>query len=167
MADQDYNRRNKVPRPLSETEKARLDEFIDNIHYSARWVGYSADFGLRKILTSHIDTAITNMSTDMSNFLRICWKLSQKTIMIHKRARWSCCGRKSGALSGLHRCVAILLNKSVCRTNYDTESWMGALWSPWARTAHTALQVSPDPPLTTWNTNQENRRPINYIPPGQ
>jgi cyclin-dependent kinase regulatory subunit CKS1 len=38
MAESDYNRRNKVPRALSESEKARLDEFIDSIHYSARLV---------------------------------------------------------------------------------------------------------------------------------
>ena len=34
--DIDVSRRNKVPRPLSENERARLDEFIESIHYSAR-----------------------------------------------------------------------------------------------------------------------------------
>ncbi|RQM05855.1 hypothetical protein DH86_00002161, partial [Scytalidium sp. 3C] len=29
--------RNKVPRPLTDQERARLDEFIDSIHYSARY----------------------------------------------------------------------------------------------------------------------------------
>ncbi|KAJ2893790.1 cyclin-dependent kinase regulatory subunit [Zalerion maritima] len=33
----DESRRNRVPRPLSENERVRLDEFIDNIHYSARY----------------------------------------------------------------------------------------------------------------------------------
>jgi len=37
-SDLDYNRRNKVPRQLTESEKARLEEFIDSIHYSARSV---------------------------------------------------------------------------------------------------------------------------------
>ncbi|KAL5345735.1 Cyclin-dependent kinases regulatory subunit (Cell division control protein cks1) [Pseudogymnoascus australis] len=37
MADLDYNRRNKAPRPLSEAEKERLEEYIDSIHYSARY----------------------------------------------------------------------------------------------------------------------------------
>jgi hypothetical protein len=36
MADLDYSRRNKSPRPLSEAERERLEEFIDSIHYSAR-----------------------------------------------------------------------------------------------------------------------------------
>jgi hypothetical protein len=37
-SDLDYSRRNKVPRPLTDNEKARLEEFIDAIHYSARQV---------------------------------------------------------------------------------------------------------------------------------
>jgi len=35
--DIDFTRRNKKPRPLSEHEKEKLDEFIDAIHYSARY----------------------------------------------------------------------------------------------------------------------------------
>ncbi|KAL9084045.1 MAG: hypothetical protein Q9165_008246 [Trypethelium subeluteriae] len=35
--DVDMTRRNKKPRPLSETERERLDEFVDAIHYSARY----------------------------------------------------------------------------------------------------------------------------------
>jgi hypothetical protein len=34
--DIDMTRRNKAPRPLSDSERARLEEFIDSIHYSAR-----------------------------------------------------------------------------------------------------------------------------------
>jgi cyclin-dependent kinase regulatory subunit CKS1 len=36
--DIDFTRRNKKPRPLSEHEKEKLDEFVDAIHYSARCV---------------------------------------------------------------------------------------------------------------------------------
>ena len=36
--DIDVKRRNKVPRPLTDDERARLDEFIDAIHYSTRYV---------------------------------------------------------------------------------------------------------------------------------
>jgi len=34
--DIDFTRRNKKPRPLSDPEKEKLDEFIEAIHYSAR-----------------------------------------------------------------------------------------------------------------------------------
>jgi cyclin-dependent kinase regulatory subunit CKS1 len=35
--DIDFTRRNKKPRPLNDSEKNKLDEFIDAIHYSARY----------------------------------------------------------------------------------------------------------------------------------
>ncbi|KAF2452673.1 cyclin-dependent kinase regulatory subunit [Lineolata rhizophorae] len=35
--DIDVTRRNKRPRPLSEAERDKLEEFIDSIHYSARY----------------------------------------------------------------------------------------------------------------------------------
>jgi len=38
--DIDFTRRNEKPRPLSEREKEKLDEFVDAIHYSARSVVY-------------------------------------------------------------------------------------------------------------------------------
>jgi cyclin-dependent kinase regulatory subunit CKS1 len=34
--DIDQSRRNKKPRLLQDTERARLDEFVDSIGYSAR-----------------------------------------------------------------------------------------------------------------------------------
>lgn len=37
--DIDPLRRNKKPRLLLESERDRLDEFIDSIHYSARYAG--------------------------------------------------------------------------------------------------------------------------------
>lgn len=37
MGDVDLERRNKKPRLLSEAEREGLDEFIDSIHYSARY----------------------------------------------------------------------------------------------------------------------------------
>jgi hypothetical protein len=32
----DHDRRNKVPRLLTEQERNRLEEFLDSIHYSSR-----------------------------------------------------------------------------------------------------------------------------------
>jgi len=36
--DIDITRRNKKPRPLSEAERVKLEEFVENIHYSSRFV---------------------------------------------------------------------------------------------------------------------------------
>lgn len=38
MADIDVTRRNKKPRLLLDSERAKLLEFVDSIHYSARYV---------------------------------------------------------------------------------------------------------------------------------
>ncbi|KAM3507551.1 hypothetical protein MY10362_001693 [Beauveria mimosiformis] len=35
--DIDMSRRNKTPRPLSDKERSRLEEYIDSIHYSNRY----------------------------------------------------------------------------------------------------------------------------------
>ncbi len=37
--DIDYSRRNIKPRPLTEAERLKLEEFVDSIHYSTRYVG--------------------------------------------------------------------------------------------------------------------------------
>jgi len=35
--DIDMTRRNKKPRPLSDAERAKLDDFVESIHYSGRY----------------------------------------------------------------------------------------------------------------------------------
>lgn len=45
--DIDPIRRNKKPRLLLESERERLDEFIDSIHYSAR---YDIEIDARRLL---------------------------------------------------------------------------------------------------------------------
>ena len=36
MAEADHDRRNKLPRLLTDSERDRLDEFVESIHYSSR-----------------------------------------------------------------------------------------------------------------------------------
>jgi len=38
----DASRRNSQPRPLSDNERAKLEEFLDSVHYSARFVTLAA-----------------------------------------------------------------------------------------------------------------------------
>jgi cyclin-dependent kinase regulatory subunit CKS1 len=37
LMDIDMTRRNKKPRPLSDGERAKVEEFVENIHYSGRY----------------------------------------------------------------------------------------------------------------------------------
>lgn len=52
--DIDLSRRNKKPRPLLESERERLEEFIDSIHYSARYAaGKRQSFGVPRPYSKH------------------------------------------------------------------------------------------------------------------
>lgn len=57
VLDIDMTRRNKSPRPLSDDERARLEEFIDSIHYSARY-----DYSLRSFLASSVWNVAANLA---------------------------------------------------------------------------------------------------------
>jgi hypothetical protein len=52
--DIDPSRRNKKPRLLLESERERLDEFIDSIHYSARYGTNCYPAAVRSCLTHWI-----------------------------------------------------------------------------------------------------------------
>lgn len=85
--DIDVTRRNKKPRALSENERAKLDEFIDNIHYSARSVLETGrQMSAMETIPSAdccslLGTPTTNMSTDMFNFRNRCLRLFQRSTL--------------------------------------------------------------------------------------
>ena len=72
MAGLDHDRRNKYPRLLSDPEKARLEEFVDAIHYSSRYVSQSEEIGLGIPCGANfvppLDTQTTNTSIGMFSF---------------------------------------------------------------------------------------------------
>lgn len=75
--DIDISRRNKVPRPLSEEERAALEEYIDAIHYSTRYVCSSpvVTWGVSVVSVSNVisvGTRTTSTNTDMCNFRSRC-----------------------------------------------------------------------------------------------
>ena len=68
--DIDFTRRNKKPRPLSELEKEKLDEYVDAIHYSARLVVHQYRIDLQLIIGA--GTRIANLSIVMYSFRSKC-----------------------------------------------------------------------------------------------
>lgn len=101
IMDIDYSRRNKKPRLLLEPERQKLDEFIDAIHYSSRYVRACPCFCVyargcfyatlktrtqerkKKHLLSNtisIDIQIANSNTAMSSSPKICLKRYPPTI---------------------------------------------------------------------------------------
>ncbi|KAG9228773.1 oxidoreductin [Amylocarpus encephaloides] len=88
MADMDYNRRNKVPRPLSENEKARLEEFIDSIHYSSRYS--DDDYEYRHVqLPKNMLKAIPKEYHDPSKgTLKLLWEEEWRALGITQSLGW-------------------------------------------------------------------------------
>jgi hypothetical protein len=52
--DIDFTRRNKKPRLLSDSEREKLDEFVESIHYSSRYVQPTkeSEFGCQDLALS-------------------------------------------------------------------------------------------------------------------
>ena len=72
MANLDHDRRNKHPRLLAESERDRLEEFIEHIHYSSRCISAET---LAALSLAHIggpDIPMTSLNIDMCNYPRTC-----------------------------------------------------------------------------------------------
>jgi cyclin-dependent kinase regulatory subunit CKS1 len=48
----DINRRNPIPRALTDSERNRLEEFIDSIHYSTRYALHPGSRGIQNLVTN-------------------------------------------------------------------------------------------------------------------
>ena len=71
MASVDSSRRNRQPRLLTTSERERLEEFIDNISYSARYVA-NAHLNALMLSPRLAGTRTMNMSTGTCNFRNQC-----------------------------------------------------------------------------------------------
>jgi cyclin-dependent kinase regulatory subunit CKS1 len=84
----DTSRRNRTARPLSDSERARLDEFIDLIHYSPR---YNDDqFEYRHVqLPKAMLKAIPKEYHDNSNgTLKLLWEEEWRGLGITQSLGW-------------------------------------------------------------------------------
>ncbi|KAL2271041.1 hypothetical protein VTJ83DRAFT_412 [Remersonia thermophila] len=84
----DVSRRNRVPRPLSEDERARLDEFIDSIHYSTRYS--DSEFEYRHVqLPKAMLKAIPSEYHDKSKgTLKLLWEEEWRGMGITQSLGW-------------------------------------------------------------------------------
>ncbi|KAF2154767.1 CKS-domain-containing protein [Myriangium duriaei CBS 260.36] len=88
MSDIDFTRRNKKPRPLSDGERERLEEFIESIHYSSR---YSDDsFEYRHVqLPKQMLKAIPKEYFDGSRgTLKLLWEEEWRALGITQSLGW-------------------------------------------------------------------------------
>ncbi|KAL4734635.1 regulatory subunit of cyclin-dependent kinase [Aspergillus similis] len=84
----DPSRRNKKPRPLLESERERLDEFIDSIHYSARYSDDQFEYRhvqlpknmLKKIPADYFDSS--------KGTLKLLWEEEWRALGITQSLGW-------------------------------------------------------------------------------
>ena len=92
--DIDMSRRNRKPRLLEEEEMDRLREYVDSIHYSAR---YLFSFSWQEhTYWKKADIPMINTNIATSNFQKICSRKFRPIISIVQKAHWNCFGSKSG-----------------------------------------------------------------------
>ncbi|KAF2146596.1 uncharacterized protein K452DRAFT_304545 [Aplosporella prunicola CBS 121167] len=86
--DIDFTRRNKKPRPLSEAEKDKLDEFVESIHYSARYS--DSEFEYRHVqLPKQMLKAIPKEYFDGSRgTLKLLWEEEWRALGITQSLGW-------------------------------------------------------------------------------
>ena len=87
----DTSRRNPSPRPLSDNERARLEEYIDSIHYSTRYaaLAHFREGSTVQLLTLPLLTIATptaNTSTATSSYPRPCLRPFPPITTISPRA---------------------------------------------------------------------------------
>ncbi|KAL7650717.1 Cyclin-dependent kinases regulatory subunit (Cell division control protein cks1) [Aspergillus niger] len=86
--DIDLSRRNKKPRPLLESERERLEEFIDSIHYSARYSDDQFEYRhvqlpknmLKKIPADYFDSS--------KGTLKLLWEDEWRALGITQSLGW-------------------------------------------------------------------------------
>lgn len=150
--DIDFTRRNKKPRPLSDHEKEKLDEFIDAIHYSARYAAHSKDrvaplLTMPKVFRRRVRVPTCAASeADAEDYtqrlLRRCKGHAEATVG----------GRV--ASTGDYPSMTAIQKSENGNADLHLESRLGTLRSPRTRAAYPSLQVSAIHPGGRWLLNR-------------
>ncbi|KAA8575401.1 hypothetical protein EYC84_004568 [Monilinia fructicola] len=88
MAEIDYSRRNKYARPLSEAEKERLDEFIDAIHYSARYSDDQYEYRHVQLPKAMLKVIPKEYHDPQTGTLKLLWEEEWRALGITQSLGW-------------------------------------------------------------------------------
>ncbi|KAI9689673.1 MAG: Cyclin-dependent kinases regulatory subunit (Cell division control protein cks1) [Bogoriella megaspora] len=86
--DVDITRRNKKPRPLTEAEKERLDEFVDAIHYSARYPDNEYDYRHVHLPKKMLEAIPKEYFDSSRNTLKLLWEEEWRGLGITQSLGW-------------------------------------------------------------------------------
>ncbi|PQE29995.1 endoplasmic oxidoreductin-1 protein [Rutstroemia sp. NJR-2017a WRK4] len=88
MAEIDYSRRNKYARPLSDAEKERLDEFIDAIHYSARYSDDHYEYRHVQLPKAMLKVIPKEYHDPQTGTLKLLWEEEWRALGITQSLGW-------------------------------------------------------------------------------
>ncbi|CCU76934.1 Bgt-2871 [Blumeria graminis f. sp. tritici] len=88
VPDPDYHRRNKTPRPVSESEKARLKEFIDLIHYSSRYSDNEYEYRHVLLPKNMLKQIPKEYHDSQKGTLKLLWEQEWRALGITQSLGW-------------------------------------------------------------------------------
>ncbi|KYK58166.1 cyclin-dependent kinases regulatory subunit [Drechmeria coniospora] len=86
--DIDTSRRNKAPRPLSDAERARLDEYIDSIHYSSRYSDSEYEYRHVQLPKAMLKAIPKDYHDTSKGTLKLLWEDEWRAIGITQSLGW-------------------------------------------------------------------------------
>ncbi|KAL1895585.1 Cyclin-dependent kinases regulatory subunit (Cell division control protein cks1) [Ceratocystis pirilliformis] len=84
----DTSRRNKVPRILSDAERANLEEFIDGINYSARYSDSEYEYRHVQIPKAMLNAIPEDYRDPRTGTLKLLWEDEWRSIGITQSLGW-------------------------------------------------------------------------------
>ncbi|KIX01464.1 cyclin-dependent kinase regulatory subunit [Rhinocladiella mackenziei CBS 650.93] len=88
MTDIDLSRRNKKPRLLHENERARLEEFIDSIGYSARYSDSDYEYRHVQLPKAMLKVIPRDYFDDSKGTLKLLWEEEWRGLGITQSLGW-------------------------------------------------------------------------------
>ncbi|KAM0212528.1 hypothetical protein ACHAQD_009693 [Fusarium lateritium] len=86
--DIDSTRRNKAPRPLSDSERARVEEFIDSIHYSARYSDSEYEYRHVQLPKAMLKAIPKEYHDSAKGTLKLLWEEEWRALGITQSLGW-------------------------------------------------------------------------------
>jgi len=83
-----YNRRNKKPRLLTDQERERLEEFVDNIHYSARYSDSENEYRHVQLPKTMLKVIPKDYFDPSTGTLKLLWEEEWRGIGITQSLGW-------------------------------------------------------------------------------
>ncbi|KIV95494.1 Cyclin-dependent kinases regulatory subunit [Exophiala mesophila] len=88
MGDIEASRRNKKPRPLHDSERSRLDEFIDSIGYSARYSDSEYEYRHVQLPKAMLKAIPRDYFDEQKGTLKLLWEEEWRALGITQSLGW-------------------------------------------------------------------------------